>query len=224
MSVKAKIEREIRDMIRRGVYMPGEKLPSIRVMAKNFNVSTSPVIDAYNELVMSQIIESKPCSGYFVSSNPILPDDTLDLHRKLNTNKNEHFGLMDDFLAGYSELVFNANNDLQYFFGSTASSSAIYPEKALNNSLIKAIRSLETAGNLQVQLRDDVLLKKNVMKWMRPCQCKNSIDDISIVRSVTEGVMLAVRSCTPPGGTIALEAPGHAGFYFVAKFLVFYLY
>lgn len=219
MAIKKDIENEVIEMLRRGTILPGDKLPSIRTMAKNFKVSITPVIDAYNELIAKHLVESRPNSGYYVVNSPAYIEEAMELQRQIHLNSNEHYSLIEDFLSGYSELVFNSNNDLQYYFGTTSASSLLYPELGYNASLMKALRRAEASGNYQVQLHDDVQLKKNLMKWMQPCQCKNRIDDISVVRSVTEGVMLAVRACARPGDYIAVEAPGHAGFYFIAKFL-----
>ncbi len=219
MSIKKDIENEILEMLHRGTLLPGDKLPSIRVMAKNFKVSMTPVIDAYNELMAKQLIESRPNSGYYISKSHEQIKDAVNLQRQITLNANEHYTLMDSFMAGYSELVFNVHNDLQFYFGTTSASSLLYPELGYNTSLLKSLRKAESSGNFQVQVHDEVQLKKNIMKWMQPCQCKNRIDDISIVRSVTDGAMLAVRACARPGSYIAVEAPGHAGFYFIAKFL-----
>jgi len=219
MSIKEDIAHNIVEMIQRGSLLPGDKMPSIRSLAKQYGVSMTPVIDAYNDLVSRQLVESRPGSGYYITKSSEEIGEAMDLQRRISLNVNEHYTQMENFIAGYSELVFNVNNNTQYYFGTTSASSLLYPEMGYNSALAKALRHAESSGNFQVQLHDDVSLKKNLMKWMQPCQLKNRIDDISVVRSVTEGSTLAVRACARPGGYIAVEAPGHAGFYFVAKFL-----
>ncbi len=219
MSKTNEIKDEILEMIRLGMIGPGEKMPSIRSMAKKYGVSITPVSDAYNALVAQQLVESRPQSGYYVTNSIEHLRKELDLQLHVGLNKSEHYSMVDDFFSGYSEIAFNVNNDIEFSFGSTSATSSVYPEMSFNSFLVSYIQSIREGVNQQVKLHDELPLKKAVMKWMRPCQCKNSIEDISLVRSVTEGVMLAVRACSDRGGLVAIEAPGHVGFYFIAKYL-----
>lgn len=45
---------------------PGDKLPSIRAMAKRMQVSTSTVVEAYERLLGEGLIRSRPGSGFYV--------------------------------------------------------------------------------------------------------------------------------------------------------------
>ena len=219
MSKTKLIKEEILDMIRLGIIGPGDKVPSIRSMAKKHGVSITPVNDAYNALVAMQLVESRPQSGYYVSSSTEHLQEYAKLHLHASLNKSEHYSVMDDFFAGYSAAALNANNDIRFSFGSTSATSSVYPEKDFNSCLADCMHRLKSGDNRQVILHDELPLKKSILKWMQRCRCKTSIEDISIVRSVTEGVMLAVRACSERGSLIATEAPGHIGFYFIAKFL-----
>ncbi len=55
--------------IERGLIRPGERLPSIRVAAKTFGVSKNTTVDAYDRLVASGQVESRPGSGFYVSAH-----------------------------------------------------------------------------------------------------------------------------------------------------------
>jgi DNA-binding FadR family transcriptional regulator len=50
--------------IERGLIRPGERLPSIRVAARTFGVSKNTTVDAYERLVASGQVESRPGSGF----------------------------------------------------------------------------------------------------------------------------------------------------------------
>ncbi|MBR5491446.1 MAG: PLP-dependent aminotransferase family protein [Oscillospiraceae bacterium] len=219
MSKTNEIREEIMEMIRLGIIGPGEKMPSIRSMAKKYGVSITPVNDAYNALVAQQLVESRPQSGYYVTSSIDHLREELDLQLHVGLNKSEHYSMVDDFFSGYSEIAFNANNDIEFSFGSTSGTSTVYPEMNFNNFLVNYIQRSKEGFNPQVKLHDELRLKKSMLRYMRHCGCKNGIEDVSVVRSVTEGVMLAIRACTGRGGLVAIEAPGHIGFYFIAKYL-----
>jgi DNA-binding transcriptional MocR family regulator len=55
--------------IERGLIRPGERLPSIRVAAKTFGVSKNTTVDAYDRLVASGQVESRPGSRFYVSAH-----------------------------------------------------------------------------------------------------------------------------------------------------------
>ncbi|EKS41818.1 hypothetical protein HMPREF9695_00910 [Afipia broomeae ATCC 49717] len=61
------IANEIVARIERGAIRPGERLPSIRGASELFGASKNTIVDAYERLVASGQIESKPGSGFYVS-------------------------------------------------------------------------------------------------------------------------------------------------------------
>src|SRR3712207_1182939 len=44
---------------------PGDRLPSIRALAKTMQVSTSTVVEAYERLAAEGVIRSRPGSGFY---------------------------------------------------------------------------------------------------------------------------------------------------------------
>lgn len=61
-----KIYGHIRGEIVGGRILPGEKLPSTRLLAKNLAVSRSTVEMAYDQLLAEGYIKAEPCRGFFV--------------------------------------------------------------------------------------------------------------------------------------------------------------
>lgn len=61
------IYEHIRDEIRQGKLLTGEKLPSTRSLAEYLQVARSTVDFAYGQLVAEGYVEARPCKGYFVS-------------------------------------------------------------------------------------------------------------------------------------------------------------
>ncbi|WP_441517560.1 aminotransferase-like domain-containing protein [Bradyrhizobium sp. 2TAF24] len=55
------------ERIERGQMRGGERLPSIRSAAQAFGVSKNTMVDAYERLVATGLIESRPGSGFYVS-------------------------------------------------------------------------------------------------------------------------------------------------------------
>lgn len=48
-------------------YLPGSRLPSVRLQAKSMQVSVSTVVEAYGRLMATGVIMSKRGSGYYIN-------------------------------------------------------------------------------------------------------------------------------------------------------------
>lgn len=64
--------------IERGTLRPGERLPSIRNASEHFGASKNTIVDAYDRLVASGQIESKPGSGFYVSHHRPKRAETIE--------------------------------------------------------------------------------------------------------------------------------------------------
>jgi DNA-binding transcriptional MocR family regulator len=71
-SARSRVETivdEVISRIERGLIRPGERLPSIRNASETFAASKNTIVDAYERLVASGQIESRPGSGFYVSQH-----------------------------------------------------------------------------------------------------------------------------------------------------------
>ena len=60
------IAGSIAELIEKGTYRPGDRIPSVRQMSKQQGVSISTVLQAYLVLENRGLIEARPQSGYYV--------------------------------------------------------------------------------------------------------------------------------------------------------------
>lgn len=61
------ISNNIAKLIRNEVLKPGDRLPSVRMLCQEHNISMNTAKRVFLELEGQSLIESKPQSGYFVS-------------------------------------------------------------------------------------------------------------------------------------------------------------
>lgn len=66
MPIYEQIINQIRDAVVKGEIRAGEALPSIRVLARDLEVSVITTKRAYDELISEGVIESRPGRGVFV--------------------------------------------------------------------------------------------------------------------------------------------------------------
>src|ERR1700745_4081552 len=60
------VSTQISGLIDRGTFAPGSRIPSVRALSRQLNVSITTVMEAYRVLEDRGIIEARPQSGYFV--------------------------------------------------------------------------------------------------------------------------------------------------------------
>ncbi len=66
-----KVMTLIRERISARTLLPGEKLPSVRSLAATTGISKSTVVEAYDRLAASGLIEPRRGAGFFVGSQPV---------------------------------------------------------------------------------------------------------------------------------------------------------
>ena len=64
------IAESIATPIRAGTLARGERIPSVRELARRHSVSLGTVLQAYRMLEDSRLTEARPRSGYFVAARP----------------------------------------------------------------------------------------------------------------------------------------------------------
>ena len=80
--------KSIKNDIINGTLTSGSKLPSKRTFAKNLNISTITIENAYAQLIAEGYIYSIPKKGYFVSQISEMPLAGLETSANINTHNN----------------------------------------------------------------------------------------------------------------------------------------
>lgn len=80
----AEIMNSIQRKVEEGLLKPGDKLPSIRLLAKEFACSKNTVIRAYQELEKKHLIYSVPKSGYYIVENYRPRANALIVNQKID--------------------------------------------------------------------------------------------------------------------------------------------
>lgn len=83
-SLYSQIYKGVRDEIRGGAMLPGEKLPSARNLASCLQVSRTTVDEAYAQLVSEGYVEAKAKRGYFVCDLDGIYTIGSDMHDSAN--------------------------------------------------------------------------------------------------------------------------------------------
>lgn len=194
------IASKIEFQISKGLFKPGDQIPSLRKLSKDFGVSTKTVEQSYILLESKGLIEAKPQKGYYVKKN-------IRLFPEIEFNKSE------PVISTYSgdELVVKLYKGAQIpnvvQLGPAAPTSDILPGKKLNHILGTICRNNEPQGigyqfpPGNYELRNQIA--KRSSEWGR----FYTPDDIVISTGVTEALNISLKVIAKPGDYLITESP-----------------
>ncbi|MGE5256511.1 MAG: PLP-dependent aminotransferase family protein [Hyphomicrobiales bacterium] len=197
---------EIEKRILDGTYQPGEKLPSIRRLHRQSNLSISTVFQAYMELESTGLVEARDRSGYYVLPVSLqrleapVPGKTSSVPQRVT-------------LAPVINSVVGAISNPRFVpLGNTAMDPALLPVKSfsrilksINRNDMRAMLSYTPSEGFPDLRRQIALRTLGVLEGIEP-------DDIIITNGCTEAVALSLLAVTRPGDTVAIEAPTNLTF------------
>jgi len=200
------LAEEIEGKIMKGTYHPGEKLPSIRKLHKQTNLSISTIYHAYMELESMGLVEARAKSGYYV--NPVALQNL-----KVPRFKKGSFPPKKVRLSSMMNSVISAiSNPYLLPMGSTVVDSKLMPIKHFSRILkdlshddLKSMISYSPSEGLPELRRQIALRTVGVLEGIAP-------EDIIITNGCMEAVALSMLAIAQPGDTIAVETPTNFGF------------
>ena len=90
---------QVKQALRLGFLVPGDQLPTMRVVVTQVVINPNTVFKAYRELEMEGLVESRPGQGTFVTRT--LADESLDQHDALRVSLQKW--IEEAITAGLSE-------------------------------------------------------------------------------------------------------------------------
>jgi DNA-binding transcriptional MocR family regulator len=196
------LANEIDVMIKTCVFGPGERLPSVRHLAHENQLSVSTVTQAMRLLQDRGLVDVKPQAGYYVRHRPKPLDDTID---DSDFKKPTYV----DIKKGYTQILLANQNINLVQFASARLPDDLSPIKRLQSVVSSVARrspSVLTSPGF-FDLNEPQFVRQIVRRaadWGR-------IDpsEIIITNSGTEALSLCLRMVAKPGDTIAIESPCH---------------
>jgi len=204
MKLYDKVANGLRENIHNGLFVAGDKLPSIRQLVAEHNVSISTVQQAYHQLEMESLIEARPKSGYFVayvSSSPVLPETSRPAQRPIEVSQ------WQDVLEVLLSKEGVDNVQLQHAMPNMSVPSL--------NPLLKKMSALMrhqvTLSLPYGDIKGALVLREQIVKLATHSGCVLHPDDLVITSGCQEGLSVCLRAVTEPGDIIAVESPSFYG-------------
>ncbi|MGB7501960.1 MAG: PLP-dependent aminotransferase family protein [Azonexus sp.] len=198
-----KLAGDLEGMISSGVLRHGDRLPSLRRLAKERRLSLSTVVQALRQLEDRGLVEARPQSGYFVRRALSLraepaPRSTPEAAVAVDVTQRLVRVLQAGAKPGIAPLA------------AALPHPSLLPVAALQRLYAGVARRhpklLE--GGSHINMDEPALIRQIVRRslaWGGPL----AGDEIVVTNSCTEALGLCLRAVTRPGDAVAVESPAY---------------
>ena len=198
------VASRIESLIEGGTLRPGDRIPSVRKLSGQLDVSISTVLEAYRLLEDRRLVEARPQSGYYVrhrADAPPEPKKSTSLRRAVPPEPDE--------------LVLRVLRDSRdprlVPLGAAIPSADFLPTSRLNRLLAQVAREDPHASQQYDSVNGFEELRLHIARRMIEAGCSVTPDDIITTGGTQEAVFLCLRAVTKPGDTVAIETPTYYG-------------
>lgn len=195
------LAQDIADMIKSGVLVPGERVPSVRHASRTYGVSAATVYQAYYLLENRGLIRSRPRSGYFVCSQS----------RQSLPSVQRQPGTVVSTVVDVSELVFTVLGSVRdpdiVPLGSAFPSPALFPMQRLSKSLAKATRHMNPDATVVHLPAGSLDLRRQIAQRYSIAGTSVQFDELVVTSGALEALNLCLQAVTEPGDYVAVESP-----------------
>ncbi len=189
-------------MVGRGLYRPGERLPSIRELSRKLHVGINTVAQAYQLLEDAGTVEARPQSGHFVPCHAYrCPEKPV---RSPGNDLKPNLVTIGD---GHLQIVRDIADERLVPLGRGAPSVDILPADKLNRMLAAQARRAAAACVSYAPSNGLARLRAQIARRSLDYGCSLEAENIVVTSGCVEAVHLALLATCHPGDTIVVESP-----------------
>ncbi len=200
-----RVAKQLAGQIDQGLYRPGDRLPGVRRLARQFEVSISTIVQAQRLLEDDGLIEARPRSGYYVRmpfwTQPEPPGISRPIVRPVPVTGQELV----------LRLVQTANDPKCVQLGAAVPAPEFLPARAIQRALSAAARADGDRLATYQFPPGSPELRRQIARRMLEAGCRVSPDDIVITSGCQEALILALRAVAKKGDVVAIESPSFYG-------------
>src|SRR5207248_2511171 len=195
---------ELGSAIDRGALRGGDRLPSVRRLARERSVSVSTVLEAYLRLENAGLIEVRPKSGHFVRRRGALTPEP----RTPRTCTTPSRVTVSD---AYTKILAAMRDPSLVPFGCATVDPSYLPIAQLNRIIAQLTREMTTIGARYEAAPGLLTLRRQIARRSVDAGMQLTEDDLCTTIGATEGLSLALRAVARPGDVVAVESPAYFG-------------
>ena len=199
------LSEHLEKQISEGIYQIGDKLPSIRALSNQRQVSVATVLQALSLIEAKGVVEARSKSGYYVRQQrfqraPAPPPPKADL-------RPQTVGVSDCVARVFRQTV----GDTSVPLGAGIPAPSLLPLQSLSRLMSCEVRNqfaqLGSYGNVAGHSK----FIRELLRYLNSHGCEIAKDELLITSGIMESMNLAIRSVTKPGDIVAVESPCYFG-------------
>ncbi|VVO23930.1 PLP-dependent aminotransferase family protein [Pseudomonas fluorescens] len=180
--------------IEHGQLAQGTRLPSIRSAAKEFDVSTFTVVQAYDRLVALGYVEARKGDGFFVAQTTLSVEQ-----QRITAPLSDVYWLLDDAFHPDADALQPGSGGLPHTW---------LDEPGLH----LAMRALGRSSGLITEYgesRGNLGLRSWIQRYLSDRGVPAHIDHIVLTNGASQALNLVVRALLQPGDCVLVDDPGY---------------
>lgn len=202
MSKHEQIENIILNMIKQQLLLPGDAITPIREMASMYDMSVTPVIEAYHNLEKRGVLIARPRSKFIVAPYSE-EEESGRAEQQAEQNKTDRYSSLNSIHYAITDSSVRFPFALQECFVKAEDN-----EKVLSR-ISKNMKQELNPVHLQRFDRENAELKSVLCKWMYSLNCVAAAEDIVITNGSTfSALSLVLHCCVPQGSAVGIAEPG----------------
>jgi len=207
--VYLQIRNRISHLIQAGGLRPGDRLPSIREMAREVNVNKLTVIEAYSVLEADGLIHARQGAGYFINTETLPPpraESTFSPVQQVIIPPNE----VPSFLTA-SNAVLQAESQP----GTIRLSSGFPQATGIEDIQRIARRAVKNAADSLFRHnhpQGDATLRSQIAQLLMQLGLAVKPDDLLVTNGSMQALALVTQHFIQPGDWVIVESPTFHGY------------
>jgi DNA-binding transcriptional MocR family regulator len=188
---------------------PGDRMPSVRELMRQHQVSLSTALQALRYLEQGGWLEARPRSGYFV-----LPTRRLALLEEPNLSTAP--ALMSAQYAGIHERVSEViaqgrASTVTLDLSSASCAPELYAVEALKNAAIRTLRQRPQVLTSMMSHSGNPVFRQVLARRSLAIGIQLAPEEVIVTHGCIEAINLALRAVAQAGDTVAVESPTYYG-------------
>ena len=203
MPLYEEIAAKVGGLIEQGTYRPGERIPSIREMSLQMQVSVNTIMGAYAQLENLGMVEARPQSGYYVRSRVLEPG--ADVPKSKPEEEPAPCCVSVEELP--MKVIRSLTDPSMIPLGSSVPNPVLLPIDKLNRMLASEARRFRIQSVSYTGPRGTKRLRTQIAKRSLTYGCTPAPEEIVVTSGCVEAVTLALQAACRPGDTVAIASP-----------------
>lgn len=195
----------LRQQIRDGALLSGDRLPGVRRISARFGVSLATAVAAYRQLEQENVIEARPRSGFFVRAR-----STVELAPP-RESRPRNWPVPVSGQQRVMQMIAAASAPDILALGAAVPHPDFLPGRQVQRALASASRHPLVARGGYAFPPGYIGLREQLALRMQRLGCAVSADEIVITNGGQEALLLALASICRTGDVVALESPAFYG-------------